>query len=104
MVGHDVNEFDIAGLSAVPSTLVRPPRVARSPVSLECVVTDIRHLPTDTPDGVGRMVMGRVLGIHIADAVLIDGRVSIALMRPIARLGYREYAVVDETFEMDRPA
>ena len=102
-VAHAINEFDLAGLAAAPSTLVRPPRVARSPISLECVVTDIRHLPVDTPDGIGRMVMGRVLGIHIAEGVLIDGRVSTARVRPLSRLGYREYAVINETFEMERP-
>jgi flavin reductase (DIM6/NTAB) family NADH-FMN oxidoreductase RutF len=49
------------------------------------------------------MVIGRVLGIHIADHLLVDGHVSIPRLRPIARLGYREYAVVESVFEMVRP-
>jgi flavin reductase (DIM6/NTAB) family NADH-FMN oxidoreductase RutF len=65
---------------------------------------DIYGLPSDDPAEIGRMVMGRVLGIHIAEDVIIDGRVSAARLRPIARLGYREYAVIDEVFKMTRPS
>lgn len=102
-VGHDVSEFELTGLAAQPSTIVRPPRVAASPIALECAVTEIHHLPTETPQGIGRMVMGRVLGIHIDEAVLVDGRISTKLLCPMSRLGYLEYAVISETFEMARP-
>ena len=102
-VGRAVNEFDLAGLVAAPSTLVKPPRVAASPIALECVVTEIHELPTEAPSDLGRMVMGRVLGIHIDDSVVVDGRVSATLLRPISRLGYLDYAVIEETFEMARP-
>jgi flavin reductase (DIM6/NTAB) family NADH-FMN oxidoreductase RutF len=49
------------------------------------------------------MVMGRVLGMHIADEAIVDGRVSTAKLQPIARLGYREYATLGEIFKMTRP-
>jgi flavin reductase (DIM6/NTAB) family NADH-FMN oxidoreductase RutF len=102
-VGRTVDEFELAGLTAAPSVLVKTPRVRESPISLECVVSDIYELPTQPPQEIGRMVMGRVLGIHIEDEVIVEGRVSIARLRPIARLGYREYAAIDSIFKMTRP-
>jgi flavin reductase (DIM6/NTAB) family NADH-FMN oxidoreductase RutF len=102
-VARTVDEFKLAGLTAAPCRLVQPPRVAESPISLECVVTDIYELPSEEPGDIGRMVMGRVLGMHIADEAISDGRVSSVKLRPIARLGYREYSVVDEIFKMTRP-
>jgi flavin reductase (DIM6/NTAB) family NADH-FMN oxidoreductase RutF len=102
-VSRSVDEFELAGLTPVPSLRVRPPRVSESPVSLECVVSDIHDLPFDESRELGWMVLGRVLGMHIADEVLVDGRVSIAKLHPIARLGYREFAAVEHIFTMGRP-
>jgi flavin reductase (DIM6/NTAB) family NADH-FMN oxidoreductase RutF len=102
-VDRSVNEFELAGVTPVSSTLVRPQRVLESPINLECVLTEIHHLPCDASDGIARMVIGRVLGIHIADHALVDGRVSTALLRPISRLGYRDYALIGDAFEMVPP-
>jgi flavin reductase (DIM6/NTAB) family NADH-FMN oxidoreductase RutF len=102
-VARSVDEFELTGLTPAPSRLVRPPRVSESPISLECVVSDIYELPSEEPEEIGRMVMGRVLGIHIAERALIEGRVAVGKLRPIARLGYSEYAVIDEIFRMIRP-
>lgn len=102
-VRRAVDEFELTGLTPAPCQRVRAPRVLESPINLECVVTDIHELPQDDPDEVGHMVVGRVLGIHIADDVVEKGRVSIEKLRPIARLGYREYAVIDHIFRMSRP-
>ncbi len=102
-VARSVDEFQLAGLTPAPSLRVRPPRVSESPVSLECVVSDIYDLPFDESQEPGWMVMGRVLGVHIDDEVLVDGRVSIAKLHPIARLGYREFAAVEQVFNMARP-
>ncbi|MGO8830402.1 MAG: flavin reductase family protein [Steroidobacteraceae bacterium] len=102
-VGRSVDEFELAGVTPAPCERVRAPRVAESPISLECVVSGIYELASETPHQLGRMVTGRVLGIHIAEAVVIDGRVSISRLRPIARLGYRQYATIGEVFEMTRP-
>ena len=49
------------------------------------------------------MVFGRVIGIHIDESVLRDGFVDIGLLRPLARLGYMDYCLVDKSFRMDRP-
>jgi flavin reductase (DIM6/NTAB) family NADH-FMN oxidoreductase RutF len=102
-VSRAVDEFKLAGVTPSPSLRVRPPRVSESPVSLECVVSDIYELPFDESAERGWMVMGRVLGIHIAEEVLVDGRVSIAKLHPIARLGYREFAALEHVFTMARP-
>lgn len=96
------SEFKLAGLTAVPSRRVKPPRVAESPVHLECVLIQTVELPADSGTH-NHAAFGRVVGVHISDDVIRDGRVDIALLRPIARLGYYDYAVIDEVFEMRGP-
>lgn len=99
-----VNEMEIAGLAAAPSRLVKPPRVAASPCALEC-----RWLQTvRLKDLEGRtleryFVIGQVVGIHIDDRFIKNGMLDTAAMRPIARCGYQDYAVVDATFSLVRP-
>ena len=101
-VGPEVDETELAGLETVPSTLVKPPRVAASPVALECKYMQTVNLPPS--DGVvNTVVFGQVVGVHIDDSVIEDGMVDVARFKPIARLGYHDYAVVDELFSMKRP-
>ena len=97
------DEMQAAGLTAAPSRLVRPPRVAESPVQLECKLWKVIDLPSRDREEPNCMVVGEVLGIHIADELIRNGRVDIVAARPIARLGYSEYAVVDGKFSMRRP-
>jgi len=99
-----VDEFELAGLTKAPSREVAPPRVAESPAQLECRLVRIVELETGDPVAApNRLVIGRVVAIHIDDDVLVDGRVDIARLAPLARLGYRDYACVGEVFEMTRP-
>ncbi len=96
-----VDEAALAGLEMVPSRLVKPPRVARSPVHLECRFHTCITLPGNTPRNIMNVVIGRVVGVHIADAALTpDGRIDIAAIKPICRLGYMSYAVIEHTFEL----
>ena len=98
-----VNEMAQAGLAPAPCRLVRPPRVALSPCAMECKLLQIVHL-TDLDGASHRhVVFGRVVGIHIDDHFLHNGRLDTAAMRPIARCGYHQYAVVESLFEMVRP-
>jgi flavin reductase (DIM6/NTAB) family NADH-FMN oxidoreductase RutF len=96
-----------AGLTAAPSRLVRPPRVAEAPAALECKW--LRTVPLD-PLGGGEpkyyLVIGQVVGIHIDDRFIVDGLVDTAAMRPIMRAGYHEYftATPETKFAMRRPA
>ena len=99
--GEDETVF--AGLEMTPAELVTPPRVKASPIHLECVYHQTVVMPSDGGGEGNHVVFGRVVGIHIDDAVLTDGLVDMAKVRPIARLGYMDYARVDEVFSMDRP-
>lgn len=99
---RDVDEMAAAGLAAGPTVAVRPPRVAASPIALECTVFDIVALPSSAST-TNTMVMGRVEVVHIADDVIVDGMIDFERMRPLGRLGYNDYAVVDDVFTMVRP-
>ena len=99
------SEFAHARLETAPSRLVKPPRVAGSPAAFECRVTEVVKLKDlDGSDSLRRLVLGRVVGIHIDPRFVRDGRVDSAAMRPIARGGYDEYSVVEKVFSMPRPA
>jgi len=103
-VAHDVNEFELAGLEMAPSRLVKPPRVAASPCALECRLVKIVNLGGDDPELADRqIVIGKVVGIHIDEQFIRNGILDTAAMKPIARCGYRNYAVVLDQFEMIRP-
>ena len=75
------------------------PRVAESPATLECVLTEIIALK----GGKSHVVFGEVTGVHIRDEYLREGRLELALFEPLARLGYRDYARISEPFELKRP-
>ena len=103
-VPHEVNEFELAGLTQAPSKLVRPPRVAEAPCALECKATQIVQMKG--PDGSPRdnyVAFGEVVGIHIDEKYIKNGILDAAALKPIARLGYRDYSVVTELFQMVRP-
>ena len=102
-VPHGVDEAELAALHLVPSRLVKPPRVKASPVSLECRYLQTIEIPQNGPQGPNKVVLGEVVGVHIDDAILKDGRVDLAAVRPIARLGYAEYTIVETVFRMLRP-
>jgi flavin reductase (DIM6/NTAB) family NADH-FMN oxidoreductase RutF len=102
---REIDEMDAVGLEKAPSRLVKPPRVAASPAHLECKLHQIVALPVDPATGDGNfMVIGNVVAVHIDDAYVVDGRFDTSRARPVARLGYLEYAVVNESFEIKRPA
>ena len=99
-----INEMQRAGLEPAPSRLVKPPRVAASPCALECKLVKIVRLETaaGTPLD-GHVVFGQVVGVHIDDRFIVGGLLDTAAMKPIARCGYDQYAVVESLFSMTRP-
>lgn len=99
---RETDEFDVAGLEKAPSRLVKPPRVAASPAALECRLWRLIELPA-LEGARNVMVLGQVVGVHIDEAALTNGLFDSAKVRPLSRLGYRDYAVVSEVFEMGRP-
>jgi flavin reductase (DIM6/NTAB) family NADH-FMN oxidoreductase RutF len=99
-----VNEMEVAGLEAAPSRLVKPPRVAASPCALECKWLQTLHFRDLNGREIGRfLVIGQVVGIHIDDRYLNNGKLDTAAMKPIARCGYHDYAVVESVFSLTRP-
>lgn len=104
MVARDVNEFNLAKLRESRCDLVNAPYVADAPAVLECV-----HLETKTlVDRHGNktanfLVLGEVVGIRIEERVISNGLVDARLLRPLARMGYMDYTVGDEPFQMVRP-
>lgn len=98
------NEFDHAKLEQAPSKLVRPPRVAASPAALECKVTQHFRLKGLDGETSRTLVLGQVVGIHVDERFLKNGRLDAVAMQPIARCGYDEYTVIDRVFTMPRPA
>ena len=99
----EVDEFEYTELEQAKSILVKPPRVAASPINLECKYTQTVELPNTSPTRRNAMVLGEVVGIHISDEILTDGMVDLSKFRPIARLGYMDYCTVDNVFTMFFP-
>lgn len=101
---YGVSEFPVSGLTAAPSRFVKPPRVAESPAAIECRHFQTMVLPKGD-DEPNYLIVGLVVGVYIDDRYIKDGLVDTGAMQPIARLGYREYAVVrrEQIFEVDRP-
>ncbi len=93
----DADEFEVAGLAAAPSERVRPPRVAASPVALEC------RLHREVELGSAAFVVGEVLLAHVADEVLTEGRVDAGKLRAVGRLGGDGYCVVKDVIHRARP-
>jgi flavin reductase (DIM6/NTAB) family NADH-FMN oxidoreductase RutF len=102
---HGHSEFEHVGLEMAPSRLVPAPRVAASPCAMECRVVEQLQLHDVDGELVDQhLVIGQVIGVHLDERFIVDGRVDTAAMRPVARCGYREdYTVVSELFEMARP-
>ena len=97
----DVDEAALAGLEMIGSRIVKPPRVAASPVHLECKFHSAMTLPARTLDGVHHVVIGRVVGVHIRDdALTAEGKLDVVKIRPLARLGYHDYTYVESAFTM----
>ena len=100
---RNISEFTHANIETAPSILVKPPRVKASPISLECIYIDTIQLPPGAKNIITKIVLGKVIGIYIDDAILTDGRIDITKFKPIARLGYNQYTVIDKIFTLNRP-
>jgi flavin reductase (DIM6/NTAB) family NADH-FMN oxidoreductase RutF len=94
----EVSEFDTVGVEREPSLRVAPPRVARSPVALEC------KLHTTLTFGMGTVVMGRVVHAAIDEDALVDGRPAIERLAPLSRLGANEWGTHGQIWEISRIA
>ena len=93
------DEFVQAGVEKSECTTIDCPRVTLSPATLECRLQQIIALE----GGTDFLVIGTVTGIHIRDEYLTDGLFDVTKARPMARLGYKDYAVITQTLALDRP-
>ncbi|WP_335946533.1 MULTISPECIES: flavin reductase family protein [Salipiger] len=93
------DEFELAGLEKAECETIDCPRVAAAPAALECKVVEIVKLP----GAANFATFGEVTGVHIRDDCLVDGRFDITTFQPLTRLGYRDYSVIREVFELKRP-
>ncbi len=99
-----VDEFDKAGVTRAACIDAPGPRVAESPAQFECRYLSTHRLRGSSNHGWVDVVYGEVARIHVADEVLTaDGKLDIARIRPLARLGYYDYTSVTEVFEMRIP-
>lgn len=97
----DVDEFEACGLTAVPSTSIRPPMVGECKANIECVVTqivDIGH-----PDHGNALVIGEAVEIHVLESLLDGTRVDQAALRAVGRHVGNTYSRATDLFDITRP-
>ncbi len=94
-----VDEFKKAGLEKAECETIDCPRVANAPAAMDCKLTKIVTLP----GAANTVVFGEVIGIYIDDNILTDGKIDITKYKPLSRLGYRDYAVIDKGFTLNSP-
>jgi flavin reductase (DIM6/NTAB) family NADH-FMN oxidoreductase RutF len=97
----EVDEFEVSGLTPIPSDLVRPPRVAESRVSMECKLIEIVSVSAK-PLG-GSLVIGQVLRFHVADDIIENFRIDPDKLKPIGRMAGNSYVRATDRFDMVRP-
>jgi flavin reductase (DIM6/NTAB) family NADH-FMN oxidoreductase RutF len=99
MLPREADEFEHAGITRAACDVIDCARVADAPAALECRLTQIVKLEGES----NFLVLGEVVGVHIRDDVLVDGRFDVTRYQPLSRMGYRDYTRVTEVFELTRP-
>ena len=101
-VAAEVNEFELTGLATAISAVVKPPRVAESPIHFECKVSQI--VEVGNQPGGGSVVFGEIVHLHVDERVLLgEDKINLAALKPIGRLAGSAYVRVTDIFEMERP-
>lgn len=95
----ETDEFEYAGIEKAECETIDCPRVAAAPAVLECRLTEIVTLKGPS----NFLVLGEVVGVHIDDTMLVDGLLDITRYQPLTRLGYQDYSMITELFQMRRP-
>ena len=93
------DEFDKLGLEGAACNTITGFRVSNAPASLECKLTQIVTLPGKA----NFTVFGEVTGVHMRDDCMVDGLFDVRKFKPLSRLGYKDYSVVDNIFSLSRP-
>ncbi|KAJ30068.1 flavin reductase [Sulfitobacter pontiacus 3SOLIMAR09] len=96
---HGADEFGHAGIEKASCDQINCARVATAPASLECRMTQMVKIEGEN----NFVVFGEVVGVHMRDDCIKDGRFDVTTYQPLSRLGYRDYARVTDVFEIIRP-
>jgi flavin reductase (DIM6/NTAB) family NADH-FMN oxidoreductase RutF len=97
----DVDEFEVSGLTPIPSDLVKPPRVKECRVQMECRLLQV--VTVSSEPGGGSLVLGQVLRFHLDDGIVENGLVDPDKLRPIGRMGGITYVRTTDRFQLARP-
>jgi flavin reductase (DIM6/NTAB) family NADH-FMN oxidoreductase RutF len=100
-VGPEVDEFALSGLTPVASETVRVPRVAESPVQMECRLREVITISAE-PGG-GSIVIGEVLRLHVREDLFDNYRIDPAKLNAVGRMGGPTYCRTQDRFDLDRP-
>lgn len=98
-VAPEISEFTLAGVAMAECQEIACPRVADAPAALECRVSQVIELEGKN----NFLILGMVVGVHLRDDCLTEGRLEARKYRPVARMGYMDYAVVRDLVELPRP-
>jgi flavin reductase (DIM6/NTAB) family NADH-FMN oxidoreductase RutF len=96
----ELDEFEITGLTPLPSLLVKPARVKESEINLECRLYKSIEIG-DGQAGSGTLIIGEILVYHIEDRLLVNGRIDPASLKPVAKLAGTEYTTLGRRFNFD---
>ncbi len=101
-VPHDVDEFELAGVTPIASVKVKPMRVKESPITFECELVH-HYFTEDHKHGGACVVIGRIVMMHFNDEVLLDNhKINLETYKPISRLAGSNYAKLGELFSIKR--
>lgn len=95
----ETDEFAHAGLTAEECETINCARVAGTPAALECKMTQMVKLEGDN----NFATFGEVIGVHLRDDCIVDGKFDVTTYQPLTRLGYRDYSHIRDAFELARP-
>jgi flavin reductase (DIM6/NTAB) family NADH-FMN oxidoreductase RutF len=97
-----VDEFELAGVTPIPSEKVKPMRVKESPVQFECELVH-HYFLEDHKNGGSCIIIGRIVMMHFDDNVLLDNyKINLEKYKPVARLAGSNYAKLGELFSIKR--
>jgi len=91
------SEIDKFGIPTKKSVLIKPPSIAISPINIECVLSEIMDIKESLRGN--KMIIGKVVGMSVDESIMEDGRINVKKLRPMCRLGYHGYSVVEKMIE-----
>jgi flavin reductase (DIM6/NTAB) family NADH-FMN oxidoreductase RutF len=102
VLDHGVSEAEMFDIVTESSNLVKAPKIKDSPISLECKYLNSIDIEVDGKNASSQIILGHVVGVHIKDEFISNGKVDVIKLSPVARLGYNEYTLVNQIFKMSR--